>query len=105
MAFLGLKAWEYSSQYREGLLPHLSPATSFATLVGELFMNLYLVSTSLHALHLAIGIVLLAGPAAQVWRDAVRLPGRAITVEISGLYWHLVDVVWVFLYPALYLVR
>ena len=68
-----------------------------------LFVNLYLTSTALHALHLAVGIGLLMVILVRLALCRLR-PGRFIVIEIAGLYWHFVDVVWVFLYPALYLI-
>jgi cytochrome c oxidase subunit 3 len=91
VVFLGIKAYEYATEYREGLL--LPPVG-----VQRLFMDLYLVSTGLHALHVMVGAALLATVAAFA-------PRRAIVVENAGLFWHLVDAIWVFLYPVLYLAR
>ena len=70
----------------------------------ELFFVLYFFMTGLHALHMIIGIVLVGvmavpGLAALVLRAAARRQ-----IEVTGLYWHFVDVVWVFLYPLLYLI-
>ena len=90
--------------YADGLLPGFGP-NRFASPAEHLFMNLYLIATSLHALHLAAGMVLLATLAWRLRRRRMKLPGSLAIVENSGLYWHLVDVVWVFLYPLLYLVR
>jgi cytochrome c oxidase subunit 3 len=90
-AFLAIKAYEYATEYREGLL--LGGAG-----VQRLFMDLYLVSTGLHAVHVTAGIVLLT-------TVAMAAPRRAVVVENAGLFWHLVDAIWVFLYPVLYLAR
>ncbi|WEX10572.1 cytochrome c oxidase subunit 3 [Chelativorans sp. AA-79] len=103
--FLGFKGLEYWLEYRDGLLPALSWPTRFSGPVEELFMNLYLIATGLHAFHLTVGICLLLFLAWRIRRGSLPLPNRAVTVETSGLYWHLVDIVWVFLYPALYLAR
>jgi cytochrome c oxidase subunit 3 len=105
LTFLGLKAFEYSEEYREGLLPIFSDTPRFSSPAEQLFMNLYLLATGLHAVHVTIGIALLAGLAVRLARNSLRLPNRTIVVETCGLYWHLVDVIWVFLYPALYLAR
>ncbi len=91
LVFLGIKAFEYMTEYREGLL--LPPVG-----VPRLFMDLYLVSTGLHALHVTVGAVLLVVVAGVASR-------RAVVVENAGLFWHLVDAIWVFLYPVLYLAR
>jgi cytochrome c oxidase subunit 3 len=105
LAFLGLKAFEYWEEYRDGLLPIFSDPPRFSNPAEHLFMNLYFLATGLHAVHVTIGIVLLAGVAVRLVLNSLRLPNRTVVVEASGLYWHLVDVIWVFLYPALYLAR
>lgn len=104
IAFLGVKAYEYLKEYREGLMPHIGPPFPIDVEGAELFFNLYFAATGLHALHLTIGVALLLTVAVRVARGATRLPDRRITIEATGLYWHFVDVVWVFLYPVLYLV-
>jgi cytochrome c oxidase subunit 3 len=105
LAFLAVKTFEYAQEYQEGLLPLLSRPPAFSGPVEQLFMNLYLFSTSLHAIHLTIGIAITAVLAWRLYRRRLPLPNRAVTVEVAGLYWHLVDIVWVFLYPILYLAR
>lgn len=105
LAFLGIKAFEYSVEYREGRLPGFAAATDFPSPAAQLFMNLYLISTALHAVHVGIGVLLLSGVAATMGGRWLALPHRAVVVENAGLYWHLVDAIWVFLYPVLYLAR
>lgn len=102
--FLALKGVEYHAEYTEGLLPGVG-VNRFAGPTEHLFMNLYLIATALHAFHLAAGMVLLGTLAWRLRRRRMTLPGSLSFVENSGLYWHLVDVIWVFLYPLLYLVR
>lgn len=104
LAFLGIKGTEYVLEWRDGLVPRLNflytgphPRT-----VAEFFF-LYFVMTGVHAVHLAIGIVAVAWNAARARRDA-HVARRENAVEAVGLYWHFVDVVWVFLYPLFYLV-
>jgi cytochrome c oxidase subunit III len=91
--FLVVKAVEYSAKFAEGLYP----ATSN-------FLGLYYTMTGLHALHVIGGMVVigyLLGPGARMWRsDAERYTNR---VELTGIYWHFVDLVWIFLFPVLYL--
>ena len=55
-------------------------------------------------MHVTVGMGLLAWVAAGLLRGRLPLPGRALTVHLAGLYWHLVDVIWIFLFPLLYLV-
>jgi heme/copper-type cytochrome/quinol oxidase subunit 3 len=92
-AFLGLKAVEYSMKFEH----HLYPETSN-------FLAVYFTLTGLHALHVIGGIVVNAylwGPGSKMWRtEPERFTNR---IEVAGLYWHFVDLVWIFLFPALYL--
>lgn len=103
--FLLIKAYEYAKEYAEGVLPAFGEPTHFFGPTQKLFMDLYLVATALHAVHVTVGALLLGGVALGVRRAWLPLPRRAIVVENAGLYWHLVDVIWVFLYPVLYLAR
>jgi cytochrome c oxidase subunit 3 len=105
IGFLGMKAYEYSQEYAEGLLPAISYPTRFTSPAAHQFMDLYLIATGLHAIHLTIGIFLLLSLAWRIHGRSLRLPGRAIIIETIGIYWHFVDVVWIFLYPVLYLAR
>jgi len=90
-AFLGVKAVEYAGKLSAGLTPGTS-----------IFFSCYYTLTGLHALHVVAGILLLAWVAARLPRWAWT--GGAV-VETAGLYWHFVDVVWIFLFPLLYLGR
>ena len=101
IAFLAVKGLEYTLEYRDGLVPGLAGA-HLESLVHALFMNLYFAATGLHALHVIGGLVLLGFAAASRLAQADR---NAVVVGNIALYWHLVDVVWVFLYPTLYLAR
>lgn len=105
LGFLGIKAVEYRKEYGEGLLPGLSDPERFASPVHRQFMDLYLIATSLHAVHLLIGLGILAVLMLRLARRTLAVPDRSIVVAVGGVYWHLVDVVWIFLYPALYLAR
>ena len=105
LGFLLIKAYEYYLEFGEGTLPVPGVSSRIATSVQHLFMNLYLIATGLHALHLTIGIMLLIILAIQAARGAIRLPDRAIVLVVAGLYWHLVDVIWIFVYPIFYLAR
>jgi cytochrome c oxidase subunit 3 len=104
LAFLAVKLFEYRWEYREGLLPGIGPASPLKEPAGRLFMNVYLFATALHAVHVSIAVLILLGMVARIHFGHMRLPRRAITLEMVGLYWHLVDVIWIFLYPSLYLV-
>jgi cytochrome c oxidase subunit 3 len=105
VCFLAIKAYEYRSEFVEGLLPLPGVESRYATSVQHLFMDLYLVATGLHAVHLMIGIAVLLVLSVQTMRAAIPLPQRAIALVVAGLYWHLIDVIWIFLYPVFYLAR
>lgn len=100
--FLCLKSFEYYRDWQAHLLPGMTFMFSGRDPHGaELFFYLYFAMTGVHALHLTIGI-------ACVWTLALRLRKAALShriVESTGLYWHFVDAVWIFLYPMLYLVQ
>jgi len=105
--FIAVKAAEYTVDYYEGLIPGLSwgpsPEHVPADLVSnvELFFVLYFAMTGLHALHMVIGIVAIGILAFLIAKNQFA---DGTTVETLGLYWHFVDLVWVFLYPLLYLI-
>ena len=102
LTFLGVKFTEYALEYRDGVIPGLSDRALHGG-PHELFMNLYFAGTGLHALHVTIGLLALSAlvwPLGKARRD--RTAGIAHNV---ALYWHLVDIVWIFLYPTLYLAR
>ena len=71
---------------------------------GELlFFGLYYMMTGLHALHVIVGMVLLSINVVKVRTGTVN-SGRYVILENSALYWHLVDLIWIFLFPLLYLI-
>jgi heme/copper-type cytochrome/quinol oxidase subunit 3 len=92
-AFMVVKAFEYGDKLAQGIVP-----------ATDIFYALYFTLTGLHALHVVGGMVVnlyLWGPGVRMWHtDPARFTGR---VETAGLYWHFVDVVWIFLFPVLYL--
>ncbi len=101
--FLGIKVVEYSHKFHDHLVPgpHFSwPGEDSAGV--EMFFNLYFAMTGLHALHMIIGIGILLTLTVLAWRG--RFSSRNYNlVEGTGLYWHFVDIVWIFLFPLLYL--
>ena len=102
LAFLVIKGIEYRREWQQGLFP--GAGFSLAAQPGAaLFFMLYFFMTGLHALHLLIGMALLGVFAWGTARRAAWAPQRR--VEVAGLYWHFVDIVWVFLYPLIYLVN
>jgi len=104
LAFLGIKGLEYAHKFEQHLVPGPlfrmdGPHAQFA----QLFFSFYFAMTGVHALHMIVGVGLLA------WLLVNALRGRYSAeyftpIEVSGLYWHFVDVVWIFLFPTLYLV-
>jgi cytochrome c oxidase subunit III len=103
VAFAGIKIGEYVLDYHEHLVPTLDFSFDAQYARGAwLFFGLYFATTGLHLLHLSVGI---AAVTILGWRVfAARQNALADHVEITGLYWHFVDIVWIFLYPCLYLV-
>ena len=108
LAFLGIKAVEYADKFTHHLFPGLGfewkdPLPPGATVnTVQMFYWIYFAMTGLHALHMVIGIGLLAVLVYQAWRGRFT-PEYHAPVEITGLYWHFVDIVWIFLFPLLYL--
>jgi cytochrome c oxidase subunit 3 len=102
--FLVLKGIEYHAHFVEGAVPgplwRLHVADPQAV---QMFFYLYFVMTGLHALHVTIGIGLLATIGWYAAKGRYS-PTYHNPVHVSGLYWHFVDVVWIFLYPLLYLI-
>lgn len=102
--FLGIKVVEYHDKFVHHLIPgpNFSFEGNFAP-QAELFYWLYFGLTGLHALHMIIGIGILAVLCIQSWRGKYSAAYYS-PVELSGLYWHFVDIVWIFLFPFLYLI-
>ena len=102
--FLGIKFTEYHAKFVE----HLVPGSAFTyegpfADAAEIFFSFYFAMTGMHALHMIIGIGLLATLIVKTARG--RFSANYYTpVEVVGLYWHFVDIVWIFLFPLLYLV-
>lgn len=102
LLFLALKGVEYHHEIREGFFPGPSFRLPGAAPGAEMFFVLYFTMTGLHALHVAIGVALLSACGLRVLL-ARRPAALATTTDLIGLYWHFVDVVWIFLFPLFYL--
>jgi len=93
VGFLVVKGFEYGSKFEHGLLPSVNN-----------FLGIYFVLTGLHGLHVIGGMIVngyLWGPGSRMWKsEPEKFTNR---VEVAGLYWHFVDLVWIFLFPILYL--
>jgi cytochrome c oxidase subunit 3 len=102
-AFLGIKAVEYHHKYEEHHIP--GPAFSHPGPIEgqvQLFFALYFAMTGMHALHMVVGVGLLLNLIRQARRGRFT-PAYNTPVDMIGLYWHFVDIVWVVLFPLLYL--
>lgn len=102
--FLVIKGFEYAREIHEHLLPGSTFHIDAADLKhAEMFFYIYWLTTGVHALHVTIGVVLITFFALRAWfTDAFR--NHDTPVDLLGLYWHFVDIVWVFLFPLIYLV-
>ena len=125
LTFLGIKAVEYHDKYEDSLIPgqlipgrpfnpaiqeqgtpydkhklHLLPGATIKNV--EMFYWIYFAMTGMHALHMIIGIGVLSVILLFSWRGRYG-PEYHNPVEIAGLYWHFVDIIWIFLFPLLYL--
>jgi cytochrome c oxidase subunit 3 len=104
-AFLVVKYFEYSHKWHTNLIP--GPSFDVAQF-GEygpqarIFFSIYFAMTGLHAFHMIVGLILMA----WIYKRAAAghfTPTRYVAIENAGLYWHFVDLVWIFLFPMLYL--
>jgi cytochrome c oxidase subunit III len=102
--FLGVKVIEYADKFEH----HLVPGPNFVwegkyPAGAEMFYSLYFCMTGLHALHMIIGLGIMTVIGVMAWRGTFD-EDYYTPVEVSGLYWHFVDIVWIFLFPLLYLI-
>jgi cytochrome c oxidase subunit 3 len=114
LAFLGVKAKEYKDKFDEHHIPgqasfHLDgtipryPDVPVNQQHAQIYFSLYFAMTGLHALHMIIGVGLFTYLAYKAWKG-VYSPGYYTPLENGGLYWHFVDIVWIYLFPLLYLI-
>jgi cytochrome c oxidase subunit III len=101
--FLGIKSVEYYHKFVE----HHVPGPGFVFEAeharhAQIFFSLYFLMTGLHAVHMIIGLGIMAVMLWWSWRGTITTECYS-PIEISGLYWHFVDIVWIFLFPLLYL--
>src|SRR5204863_4571333 len=102
VAFLAIKFSEYYLEYRENLVPGAGfVMEGVDPQHAQLFFFCYFSMTGIHALHLAIGMGLLGFLALRALGGAFT-PENHNAIEAGGLYWHFVDIVWIFLFPLLY---
>jgi cytochrome c oxidase subunit 3 len=101
--FLINKYFEWAVKFGHGIYPGSKELLNKSN--GEiLFFGLYFVMTGLHALHVIIGMVILTFMLVFILRKSVT-PDNYVKLENSGLYWHLVDLIWIFLFPLFYLIQ
>jgi cytochrome c oxidase subunit 3 len=102
LLFLVNKGFEWGTKIEHGIYPNSQ--TLLARAKGEiLFYGLYYVMTGLHGLHVLVGVCVLCGMLMFIAKDRINQM-RFVPLENAGLYWHLVDIIWIFLYPLFYLI-
>jgi cytochrome c oxidase subunit 3 len=105
LVFVGIKVYEYVEHIHHGLFPgQLFHYDGPHAQQVQLFFVFYFGMTGLHALHMIIGFGILIWLAVKAWKGAFDSTYFA-PVEVTGLYWHFVDIVWIFLFPLLYLIH
>lgn len=103
LVFLIIKSFEWGGKIEHGIYPGSEHLLEDFTKGENIFFGLYFVMTGLHGLHVVIGMVLLLIARHKVLRGTVHV-GRLSWLENAGLYWHLVDLVWIYLFPLFYLI-
>jgi cytochrome c oxidase subunit 3 len=103
--FLGVKAYEWNEKFVEHHIP--GPGFHFAGIAqqgpAQLFFSLYFAMTGLHALHMVVGVGILTWLIIKT-RQGTFTAEYMTPVDVAGLYWHFVDIIWIFLFPLLYLI-
>lgn len=110
LVFLGVKAYEWDEKFTEHHVPgysfHFQPESPEKPVDqghAQIFFSLYFAMTGMHALHMIIGVGIFSVITWMAWRGRFT-PEYHTPVEIAGLYWHFVDIVWIYLFPLLYLI-
>jgi cytochrome c oxidase subunit 3 len=102
LGFMVNKYFEWGAKFHHGIYPGSDTLLSKPS--GEiLFFGLYYVMTGLHGLHVIIGVVIIAFMTAFTMKDVIT-HDNYVKLEAAGLYWHLVDIIWIFLFPLFYLI-
>jgi cytochrome c oxidase subunit 3 len=105
--FLGVKAYEWNEKFQEHHVPgatfHMEELAPEQQGQAQLFFGLYFGMTGLHALHMVIGAGIVAALTWWAWKGKYT-PEYMTPVDVGGLYWHFVDIIWIFLFPLLYLI-
>jgi cytochrome c oxidase subunit 3 len=104
LTFLVIHGFEYVEHFHEGALPGKYYTFEKVQLPGaSMFFTLYFFLTGLHSLHVLAGVGVLSWVARRAMVGSFT-PSNYAAVELGGLYWHLVDLIWIFLFPLLYLI-
>lgn len=114
LVFLGIKAKEYSDKFEEHHVPGASFSFNNVPLPhhpgqyanprhAQIFFSLYFMMTGIHALHMIVGLGIFSWLLYMSWKGRFT-PAYYTPVEVGGLYWHFVDIVWIYLFPLLYLI-
>jgi len=102
LGFMVNKYFEWTAKFHHGIYP--GSETLLAKPAGEIvFFGLYYVMTGLHGLHVVIGVVLIA-VMMRFTSKGIITSDSYVKLESAGLYWHLVDIIWIFLFPLFYLI-
>jgi cytochrome c oxidase subunit 3 len=104
VVFLGIKGTEYDQKFIEHLVP--GPQFDLASIhhqQAQIFFTLYFAMTGLHALHMIIGLGVLAVMAGMAGTGKFSKT-YSNPIQVAGLYWHFIDIIWIFLFPLLYLI-
>jgi cytochrome c oxidase subunit 3 len=105
LVFLGIKGFEWTEKFHEHHVPGPSFHLEGTPMQGQaqLFFSLYFAMTGLHALHMVIGCGIMLFLLLETWR--AKYSAEYYTpIDVGGLYWHFVDIIWIFLFPLLYLI-
>ena len=104
LVFLENKYFEWGVKFDHGIWPGSQHLINDMSNGEVLFFGLYFVMTGLHALHIVVGMVLIIVALNKVQKGTVN-ENRPSLLENAGLYWHLVDLIWIFLFPLFYLIH
>lgn len=104
VGFLVIKGFEYQHKFHEHQLPGRYYAYEGLQIPGaSMYFTVYFLATGLHAFHVCIGMGVLAWMTVRAMKNEFG-HGHYVPIELSSMYWHLVDLVWIFLFPLLYLI-
>ena len=114
LTFLGIKGKEYYDKFEEHHVPGASFSFEHVPIPGhpgeyanprhaQIYFSLYFLMTGIHALHMIVGLGIFTWLLLMAWKGRFT-PEYHTPVEIGGLYWHFVDIIWIYLFPLLYLI-